>query len=56
MKQKILIYDFDGVVCDSVHIKTEAFVELYASYDENIQQAVRTYHLTRSLTILNQSS
>ncbi len=45
MKQKILIYDFDGVVCDSVHIKTEAFVELYAPYDEKIQQAVRTYHL-----------
>jgi HAD superfamily hydrolase (TIGR01509 family) len=45
MKQKILIYDFDGVICDSVHIKTEAFVELYAQYDEKIQQAVKAYHL-----------
>ena len=45
MKQKILIYDFDGVICDSVHIKTEAFVELYASYDIEIQQAVKDHHL-----------
>jgi HAD superfamily hydrolase (TIGR01509 family) len=45
MKQKILIYDFDGVICDSVHIKTEAFVELYAQCDEEIQQAIKAYHL-----------
>ena len=28
-KIKILIYDFDGVICQSVNIKTEAFRELY---------------------------
>lgn len=45
MNKKILIYDFDGVICDSVNIKTEAFVELYASYDLETQQAVKAYHL-----------
>jgi beta-phosphoglucomutase-like phosphatase (HAD superfamily) len=29
MKPKVLIYDFDGVICDSVGLKTDAFVELY---------------------------
>ena len=32
MKPKVIIYDFDGVVCDSVNVKTEAFVKLYKSY------------------------
>jgi HAD superfamily hydrolase (TIGR01509 family) len=41
----IIIYDFDGVICDSVNIKTEAFVELYQSYGKGVQQAVKEYHL-----------
>ena len=46
MKPKILIYDFDGVICDSVGLKTDAFVELYSSENENIQKLVKVYHLT----------
>ena len=42
---EIIIYDFDGVICDSVNIKTEAFIELYQSYGEEVQQAVKEYHL-----------
>lgn len=42
---EIIIYDFDGVICDSVNIKTEAFVELYQSYGKGVQQAVKEYHL-----------
>lgn len=42
---EIIIYDFDGVICDSVNIKTEAFVELYQSYGKEVQQAVKEYHL-----------
>jgi len=41
----IIIYDFDGVICDSVNIKTEAFAELYQSYGKGVQQAVKEYHL-----------
>lgn len=42
---EILIYDFDGVICDSVNIKTEAFVEMYHSYGSEIQEKVEAYHL-----------
>ena len=45
MKPKIIIYDFDGVVCDSVNVKTNAFVELYKDYSSDIQNQVRLYHL-----------
>ena len=45
MKQKVLIYDFDGVICDSVGLKTDAFVELYDTENESIQKLVREYHL-----------
>lgn len=45
MKPKVLIYDFDGVICDSVGIKTDAFVDLYRSENENIQKLVREYHV-----------
>jgi beta-phosphoglucomutase-like phosphatase (HAD superfamily) len=45
MKPKVLIYDFDGVICDSVGLKTDAFVELYNTENESIQKLVREYHL-----------
>lgn len=45
MKPEIIIYDFDGVIANSVNIKTEAFVELYKNYDLDIQNAIKNYHL-----------
>lgn len=45
MKPKVLIYDFDGVICDSVGLKTDAFVELYRNESESIQKLVKEYHL-----------
>lgn len=42
---EVLIYDFDGVICDSVNIKTDAFVQMYQSYGADITEKVRTYHL-----------
>ena len=42
---KCLIYDFDGVICDSVKIKTEAFESLYSSYGNEVVKKVREYHL-----------
>ena len=40
-KIKAIIFDFDGVICDSVNIKTEAFVELYSNYEKSISYAVK---------------
>jgi phosphoglycolate phosphatase-like HAD superfamily hydrolase len=45
MKIKGIIYDFDGVICDSVNVKTKAFAELYKSYGAEIEQRVVDYHL-----------
>lgn len=42
---KCIIYDFDGVICDSVNIKTHAFESLYSSYGEEVVKKVRDYHL-----------
>mgnify|MGYP001296350690 CR=1 FL=1 len=42
---KYLIYDFDGVICDSVNIKTEAFLELYKNENNHIKTQIKNYHL-----------
>ena len=42
---RAVVFDFDGVVVDSVDVKTEAFVALYAPYGEKVMDAVRAYHL-----------
>lgn len=38
------IFDFDGVIKDSVKVKSEAFVKLYASEGKEFQQKVEEYH------------
>ncbi len=40
-----IFLDFDGVVVESAHIKTEAFYELYLSYGEEAASYARSYHL-----------
>ena len=45
MKYKAIIFDFDGVICDSVDVKTKAFASLYASHGPEIEQMVVNYHL-----------
>lgn len=42
---KNIIFDFDGVICESVNIKTEAFYEMYLSYGEDIAQKAKQHHL-----------
>ena len=39
------VFDFDGVLADSVGIKTWAFSELYQQYGEKIVSQVVTHHL-----------
>jgi len=40
-----IVFDFDGVLVDSVHIKGDAFVALYADEPEAFQRHVRQFHL-----------
>jgi len=42
---KHIIFDFDGVICESINIKTEAFYEMYLPYGKEIAQKVKAYHL-----------
>ena len=42
---KNIIFDFDGVLCESVNIKTEAFYEMYLPYGAQIAENVKAYHL-----------
>ena len=42
---KNIIFDFDGVIIDSIDIKTDAFLELYKEYGENIQKQIYKYHI-----------
>lgn len=39
------IFDFDGVIKESVKVKSEAFVQLYASDGKEFQRKVEEYHL-----------
>ena len=42
---KAYIFDFDGVIKESVHVKSKAFVELYRSESKEFQKRVEEYHL-----------
>ena len=41
---RCLVLDFDGVILESVQIKTEAFGELFARYEDTVD-AIVNYHL-----------
>ena len=38
-------FDFDGVIADSLHVKTRAFEKLFEQHGPEIQAMVRDYHL-----------
>lgn len=44
-KFKGMIFDFDGVILDSVDVKTSAFGEMYKQYGPEIENKVIEYHL-----------
>ena len=44
MKYKNIIFDFDGVLAESVHIKTEAFYNLYKPFGREIADKVVLHH------------
>tara|TARA_B110000003_G_scaffold262752_1_gene285733 strand:- start:12595 stop:13239 length:645 start_codon:yes stop_codon:yes gene_type:complete len=43
-KIKAIIFDYDGVIAESVNVKTEAFAELYKPYGKEIVQKVIEHH------------
>jgi phosphoglycolate phosphatase-like HAD superfamily hydrolase len=43
--KKAIFFDFDGTLCDSSKIKTNAFMELYKLYGKDIQEKVRNFHI-----------
>lgn len=45
MKIKYILFDFDGVLAESVNIKTEAFRQMYLSYGADFAQKVVDHHL-----------
>lgn len=42
---KVIFFDFDGVLAESVNVKTEAFRKLYLPYGTSIAERVVAYHL-----------
>ncbi|MBF0203598.1 MAG: HAD family hydrolase [Desulfamplus sp.] len=45
MALQAVFFDFDGVILDSVHVKTKAFAILFSSYGPEIEKQVIEYHL-----------
>jgi len=45
MKYKTIIFDFDGVIIDSNHVKDEAFFSIFLDYGEKVASFSRNYHL-----------
>ena len=44
------------MICDSVNIKTEAFVEMYQPYGTEIQEKVEAYHLMHGGYLVSKNS
>lgn len=42
---RAFFFDFDGVIADSLDIKTHAFGELFKDYGRSVVKKVRAYHL-----------
>ncbi len=40
---KAIIFDFDGVICESVEVKTEAFRQLFKDYPEQLDEIIKIH-------------
>tara|TARA_B100000900_G_scaffold101383_1_gene83996 strand:- start:19462 stop:20148 length:687 start_codon:yes stop_codon:yes gene_type:complete len=45
LKKNLFIFDFDGVICNSVNIKTDAFFDLYSTFGPKIADQVKSHHI-----------
>ncbi len=41
---KLIFWDFDGVIKDSIEVKTQAFVQLFLPYGAEVAKQVRCHH------------
>ena len=41
---EVIFWDFDGVIKDSVEVKSIAFEKLFSDYDQNLADRVREHH------------
>ncbi len=41
---KVVFWDFDGVIKDSLHVKAEAFANLFPDVDDSIRQKIKSHH------------
>lgn len=44
-KKPCLVFDFDGVIKMSVHVKTKAFIKIYENQSKEIINKIKEYHL-----------
>jgi phosphoglycolate phosphatase-like HAD superfamily hydrolase len=42
---KALLFDFDGVILDSLNVKTQAFYDMYLPFGKEIAERVKQHHL-----------
>ena len=45
-KYKAIIFDFDGVISESVDVKTKAFSKIYSCYGKDIVEKVVSHHMS----------
>lgn len=45
MKWEAVFFDFDGVILDSVDVKTQAFAKMFRQYGPEVEKKVVEYHL-----------
>lgn len=45
MKFEAIFFDWDGVITDSVNIKTDAYYDMFQEFGEDIQKKVKEHHL-----------
>ena len=45
MKWHAVLFDFDGVIVDSVDLKTDAFAQMFKKYGKDIEKKVVDYHI-----------
>ncbi len=50
MKFKVIVFDFDGVLLESVKIKDDAFKTLFKDYPEHLEK-IMEYHLSNNATV-----
>ncbi len=42
---KTIFFDFDGVIADSLDVKTNAFYRMYEPYGKDIAESVAKHHI-----------